>query len=143
MYWLLGGSATQANAKGAFYDGWLHDVRIYPTAVSEGVAKALYLEGLARPSSRLVYDTYPGTPVTEFNGRPAELLTYNRQVTDAGRPDLADRAEGLVAERYRYDANGRVTSQIMKVPDFDATERTIGYRYDALGNVVQVTYPTA
>ena len=55
--------------------------------------------------------------------------------------DAERTAEGLVAERYRYDVNGRVTSQIVKVPDFDATERTIGYGYDALGNVSKIDYP--
>jgi hypothetical protein len=139
LTWLIGGSTDGSNAS-AFFDGSLRDVRIYPTALGDSLVRALYFEGLSRPSSAFSYD-YPGESISEFNGLPTALLTYNRPVTDAGRPDLADTAEGLVAERYRYDVNGRVTSQIMKVPDFDGTERTIGYRYDALGNVVQVIYP--
>jgi hypothetical protein len=138
--WMIGGS-TNGTTASSFFDGWLRDVRIYPTDLAEGAIRALYFEGLSRPSSAFSYDLHPGASISEFNGLPTALLTYNRPVTDAGRPDLANPAEGLVAERYRYDVNGRVTSQIMKVPDFDGTERTIGYRYDALGNVVQVIYP--
>lgn len=146
--WMIGASASNPTAaKLAFFNGSVSDVRIHRVAVSDAVARAIYLEGPRRPSSKVVYDTAPEQPVSLYNGLPAQVLTYNRLVTDGGAPDVptgsttAIAAEGLVAERYTYDVNKRVLKQITSVPQFDAAERTIEYGYDALGNVASVRYP--
>jgi RHS repeat-associated protein len=80
------------------------------------------------------------------NGRWRRRYTYGASADDmaallrltVATSRSADSGQQIV-ESYTYDLEGRVTARSLQAPEFDGVTRTVGFVYDGLDRILQVT----
>lgn len=102
---------------------------------------SLYAFGPTAPAgywtTRWRYDADHAGECTNRKGRLCEITAQHNDPTNPYA--VGD----LVVESYQYDLDGNTTAVTLQVEAFDGTPRTIGYHYNAAGQVVEVRYPPA
>ncbi|HJQ39290.1 MAG TPA: RHS repeat-associated core domain-containing protein [Thermoanaerobaculia bacterium] len=121
----------------------------YSPLDSRGNARAMTYAGADSTDFNLTFTYDAAERVTSVSGRDGVLKTFEYSHTRLARssrvnfvpkPLAASATLEIPVERiFLYDTYGRPTSAQTKASDFTAT---VGYRYDDLGNVVRIGYPS-